>query len=436
MLHKNKYLNGEIRSDMMRKYRIGILGMGTVGQGFINNYHLNKEEIDYKIGGELDFVNVLVRNTVKKRDVNLDKKVYTNQFDNINLKELDVVVELIGGVSSAFEYIKKALENGCHVVTANKELMAKKGIELIKTARENEVLIRYEASVGGGIPIISTLNDSLSSNKIERLMGILNGTTNYILTKMTKEKMSFKDVLKEAQELGFAEADPTSDVNGSDAAYKLAILSKDAFGIIVNPEDISREGIRNISLEDIEYGQELGYKIKLLALGEKSNEHVELSVQPALIPVEHPIASVNYEFNALFIEGNVVGEIMLYGKGAGSMPTGSAVLTDVIDITRKKNDYIGTCSAKDIVVNNIGRSAYYVRMEVVDLPGVLGKIAVSFGEQGVSLDSVVQRARGGKHAPLVFITHEIDRATLNAVLESIQKNNYVLEVMSIIRVVN
>ncbi|MBN4062716.1 homoserine dehydrogenase [Alkaliphilus transvaalensis] len=421
---------------MMRKYRIGILGMGTVGQGFINNYHLNKEEIDYKIGGELDFVNVLVRNTVKKRDVNLDKKVYTNQFDNINLKELDVVVELIGGVSSAFEYIKKALENGCHVVTANKELMAKKGIELIKTARENEVLIRYEASVGGGIPIISTLNDSLSSNKIERLMGILNGTTNYILTKMTKEKMSFKDVLKEAQELGFAEADPTSDVNGSDAAYKLAILSKDAFGIIVNPEDISREGIRNISLEDIEYGQELGYKIKLLALGEKSNEHVELSVQPALIPVEHPIASVNYEFNALFIEGNVVGEIMLYGKGAGSMPTGSAVLTDVIDITRKKNDYIGTCSAKDIVVNNIGRSAYYVRMEVVDLPGVLGKIAVSFGEQGVSLDSVVQRARGGKHAPLVFITHEIDRATLNAVLESIQKNNYVLEVMSIIRVVN
>ncbi|PHS34871.1 MAG: homoserine dehydrogenase [Alkaliphilus sp.] len=420
----------------MRKYRIGILGMGTVGQGFINNYHLNKEEIDYKIGGELDFVNVLVRNTVKKRDVNLDKKVYTNQFDNINLKELDVVVELIGGVSSAFEYIKKALENGCHVVTANKELMAKKGIELIKTARENEVLIRYEASVGGGIPIISTLNDSLSSNKIERLMGILNGTTNYILTKMTKEKMSFKDVLKEAQELGFAEADPTSDVNGSDAAYKLAILSKDAFGIIVNPEDISREGIRNISLEDIEYGQELGYKIKLLALGEKSNEHVELSVQPALIPVEHPIASVNYEFNALFIEGNVVGEIMLYGKGAGSMPTGSAVLTDVIDITRKKNDYIGTCSAKDIVVNNIGRSAYYVRMEVVDLPGVLGKIAVSFGEQGVSLDSVVQRARGGKHAPLVFITHEIDRATLNAVLESIQKNNYVLEVMSIIRVVN
>jgi len=262
-----------------------------------------------------------------------------------------------------------------------------------------------------------------------------NGTTNYILTKMTKEKIGFETALIQAQELGFAEADPTADVDGFDASYKLAILSKDAFGVIPKPEEILKQGIRKISIEDIEYGLELGYKIKLLAIGERSNEHVELSVEPALIPIDHPVASVNYEYNALFIEGNSVGEIMLLGKGAGAMPTGSAVLADVIDIIKKKKDYMGYDKAKNIIVKNIGLSAYYVRMEVLDKPGVLGKIAVAFGDYGISLDSVVQRARGGRVAPLVFITHEIERAKLNDALNTIENKEYVTEIQSIIKVV-
>ncbi|MBN2260531.1 MAG: homoserine dehydrogenase [Clostridiales bacterium] len=419
----------------MKKQNIGILGMGIVATGFCQTYFLNQGEIDKKMGTTFEFKKVLVKNKDKKRISELPQSIYVDDFDQFDLKELDIVVELMGGVSPACEYIKKALEAGCHVVTANKELMAKKGKELIQIAHKNNVLLRYEASVGGGIPLIGTINDSLTSNKIVKLMGILNGTTNYILTKMTKEKIEFDAALKRAQTLGFAESNPTADVDGFDAAYKLAILSKDAFGVIPDPEEISKQGIRNISIEDIEYGLELGYKIKLLAIGERSNAHVELSVQPTFIPIDHPIASVNNEYNALYIEGNSVGEIMLYGKGAGAMPTGSAVLSDVVDIVVKKSDYIGSCMAQNIVVKNIGFSAYYVRMEVLDLPGVLGQIAVAFGDYGISLDSVVQRARGGQFAPLVFITHDVERMKLNDALRTIASKEYVNEIQSIIKVV-
>lgn len=420
----------------MQGQKIGILGMGTVAQGFIKSYLLNKDDIDEKIGFKLEVVSVLVSDTSKDRDVALEQSVYTDKFSDFNLQDMNIMLELIGGISPAYEYIKEALENGCHVVTANKELMAKRGNELIKIARKNGVLLRYEGSVGGGIPIISTVNDALGGNRIIKLMGILNGTTNYILTKMTRDKTDFETVLKQAQDLGFAESDPTADVDGFDASYKLAILSKDAFGVIPDPDEISKEGIRKISIEDIDYGLELGYKIKLLALGEKTNEHVELSVQPTLIPIDHPIASVNNEFNALYIEGNAVGELMFYGKGAGAMPTGSAVLGDVIEVVNKQVDYIGNSEIRPLKVDNIGRSPYYVRMEVLDSPGVLGKIAVSFGEQGISLDSVVQRAKGSQYAPLVFITHVINRKQLDDALKVIQNNNYVKEISTIIKVVN
>ncbi len=420
---------------ILGKQRIGILGMGTVAKGFCKTYFMNKNEIDNKIDASLDIEKVLVKDIDKKRDVDLPHSVYVDDFNDFNLEELDIIIELIGGVDPAFEYIKKSLESGCHVITANKELMAKRGSELLKIAKNNNVLIRYEASVGGGIPLISTINDALVSNKIVRMMGILNGTTNYILTKMTKERIEFDVALKQAQELGFAEADPTADVDGFDASYKLAILSKDAFGVIPEPEEILKQGIRNISIEDIKYGLELGYKIKLLAIGERNNEHVELSVEPALIPIDHPIASVNNEYNALFIEGNSIGEVMLFGKGAGAMPTGSAVLADVIDVIKKNKDYMGNNNAKNIIVKNIGLSAYYVRMEVLDMPGVLGKIAVAFGDYGISLDSVVQRARGGRFAPLIFITHEIERMKLNDALKTIENKEYVTEIQSIIKVV-
>ncbi len=420
---------------ILGKQRIGILGMGTVATGFCKTYFMNKSIIDSKMDPSLEITKVLVKDIDKKRDVDLPHSIYVDDFDDFNLEEFEIIIELIGGVNPAFEYIKKSLESGCNVITANKELMAKRGSELLEIAKNNNVLIRYEASVGGGIPLISTINDAMVSNEIIRMMGILNGTTNYILTKMTKEKIGFETALTQAKELGFAEADPTADVDGFDASYKLAILSKDAFGVIPKPEEILKQGIRKISIEDIEYGLELGYKIKLLAIGEKSNEHVELSVEPTLIPIDHPVASVNNEYNALFIEGNSVGEIMLYGKGAGAMPTGSAVLSDAIDIIKKKKDYMGHVKAENIIVKNIGLSAYYVRMEVLDKPGVLGKIAVAFGDYGISLDSVVQRARGGRVAPLVFITHEIERAKLNDALNTIENKEYVTEIQSIIKVV-
>ncbi|OPL09736.1 MAG: hypothetical protein AVO33_00175 [delta proteobacterium ML8_F1] len=419
----------------MGKKNIVILGMGTVGMGFVNTYLMNRETIEGKLGGPLDIRKVLVSSPGKKRPVDLPGDRYTGDFNDLNLEDADVVVELMGGVEPAFTYIKQAIERGCHVVSANKELMAKRGDELIRLADEKGVLLRYEASVGGGIPLINTITDGLASNRVIKMMGILNGTTNYILTRMTRDRISYEEALGQAKSLGFAEADPTADVEGFDAAYKLAILSRDAFGVVARPEEITRQGIKEISLEDIEYGLELGYKIKLLALGEKKKEHVELSVQPALISVDHPVASVNQEFNALFVEGNSLGEIMLYGKGAGGMPTGSAVMTDVMEILINGRKTIGSCKEKKMPIKNIGLSPYYVRMEVLDSPGVLGQIAMIFGEQGISLDSVVQRAKGSEVAPLVFITHDVKRECLDRALEEIEAREYVLKIQSILKVV-
>lgn len=424
---------GEVEN--MKKIKIGILGMGTVAKGFYDTYLLNKDVIDKKMNAEIAIEKILVKDVEKNRNMDIQKDKFVNDFSKFDLQNIDIVIELIGGIDPAFDYIIKALGNKCHVVTANKELIAKKGVELFKKAKENKVLLRYEASVGGGIPIINTLNDSLSSNKINSLMGILNGTTNYILSKMTKEKLEFDEALKQAQDLGFAEADPSADVDGYDASYKLAIISRNVFGVLVNPDEILKQGIRNISIEDIEYGIELGYKIKLLAIGKKENGHIELSVQPTLISKDHPIAAVNNEYNALFVEGNSVGEIMLYGKGAGAMPTGSAVLSDLIDIVVKGKEYIKVNDFENIKINNIGESPYYVRLEVLDKPGVFGSVAMTFGEYNISLDSVVQRARGDMYAPIIFITHEIDRKSLNNALDEIKAMEFVKDVKSIIKVI-
>jgi homoserine dehydrogenase len=421
----------------MEEVKLGILGMGTVASGLINIIEFNNSKLIETINKNLIISKVLVKNPDKKRNVNLDPNVYTSEaYEVINDKDVHIIVELIGGVHPAYEYIKAALNNKKHVVTANKALIATHGQELESLAVKNNVKLMYEASVAGGIPIINTISENLVANDFEQIVGIINGTTNYILTQMTDCGLEYDYAVKEAQRLGFAEADPSSDVEGDDAAYKISILATIAFGQRINIKDIPKEGITKISKEDIKYATELGYNIKLLASAVKKNNEIELSVHPAFVPKDHPLSTVKNEFNAVFLRGNAVGELMFYGRGAGSLPTGSAVLGDIISIVKnctveEKN------TSEAIKIVNKAYKPYYIRFEVIDKPGVLGKIANIFGENNISLASVVQRQKNGNDtAPLVFITHEVEKKNIDAALEEIKNFKYVTNIASIIMVEN
>ncbi|MEA5093458.1 MAG: homoserine dehydrogenase [Sedimentibacter saalensis] len=423
----------------MEKVGLGILGMGTVASGLINIIGINNSKITGSLNKELVINKVLVKSLDKKRDVNLPQEVYTTDaYDVINHKDTQIIVELIGGISPAYEYIKAALNNKKHVVTANKALIATHGEELEELAYKNGVSLMYEASVAGGIPIINTMTDNLCANEITDITGIINGTTNYILTQMAENNLEYEQAVKDAQALGFAEADPSSDVEGDDAAYKLSILSTIAFGQRINVRDIPKEGITKISKEDISYAKELGYNIKLLASASRKGDEIELRVHPAFVPASHPLSTVKNEYNAVFLKGNAVGGLMLYGKGAGSLPTGSAVLGDVMHIVKtggkakidlkKENKYL---------IANKAHKQYYIRFEVIDKPGVLANIASIFGKNDISLASVVQRQKNGDEtAPLVFITHEVDRKNIDAALEEIKDYKNVTQIASIIVVEN
>ncbi|WP_053956654.1 homoserine dehydrogenase [Inediibacterium massiliense] len=423
----------------MKTIKIGLLGLGNIGKGVWNITQKNMSQIQSYTGAQLEIKNILVRNPAKHNEV--PKEILTTNADEILLDpEIDIIIELIGGIESAFSYIKKAIENNKHVVTANKAVIATYGEILHTLSKEHKVALRYEASVGGGIPIINTLTKSLAANEIEEMVGIINGTTNYILTQMTENGMDFDEALKLAQEKGYAEADPTSDIEGEDAAFKLSILMSIAFGIYISPNQIQREGIRKISKKDIDYAKQLDYKIKLFATAKKDDDHLEFYVYPTLIPNDHPLASVNNEFNALFVKGNAVGELMLYGKGAGSMPTGSAVMGDVLEIAKgivnKDHLLISPIPCENLPKIEEGLSQYYIRTLVDDEPGILGKISSTFGKYGISLSSVVQRGKGGFSVPLVLITHEVKKSILNEALEEILKNQMVTEISSILKVEN
>jgi homoserine dehydrogenase len=424
----------------MDKIKLGILGMGVVASGLVNIIEMNNAKIARGLDKEIEVKKVLVKNPDKKRSINLSQEVYTQDpYEVINDEEVQIIVELMGGIDPAYEYMKAALKNKKNVVTANKALIATHGEELEALAVQNGVKLMYEASVGGGIPIINTMTENLTANEFEEIIGIINGTTNYILTQMTERGLEFDEAVKEAQNLGFAEADPSSDVEGDDAAFKLAILSTIAFGQRINVKDIPKEGITKISKEDINYARELGYNIKLLASAIRNDNEIELRVHPALIPAGHPLTTVKNEFNAVFLKGNAVGEIMLYGKGAGSLPTGSAVLGDVIDISKNIDKEIkspGSKKESQYKIANKGYTQYYIRLEVIDKPGVLGSIANIFGKNNISLASVVQRQKNGSTAPLVFITHEVERKNIDAALEDIKKYENVTKIESIIMVEN
>ncbi|MDF3000294.1 MAG: hypothetical protein K0Q48_413, partial [Bacillota bacterium] len=348
-----------------------------------------------------------------------------------------------GGIEPASTFMLKALQNKKHVVTANKAAVAANYDAFMDAAKENQVMFRYEASVGGGIPILNTLASDLLANEFEEILGIVNGTTNYILTQMTEFGLNYADVLKVAQEKGFAEADPTADVEGIDVANKLSILISLVFGIRVAPQEIPTAGISRISKEDIKLADQFGYKIKLLATAKKVGNQLEAHVQPAFVPKDHPLASVSNEFNAIFVTGNAVDDLMFYGKGAGPLPTGSAVMGDVIEISRAIakgaafDHYAETKAKKMLRYVGEGQNKYYVNMMAKDVPGVLGSIATTFGACGIGVDSVLQLSRDVndlREVPLVFILHEVTRSRLDEALDKIGKAKFASEIKSIIRV--
>lgn len=320
----------------MKKIKIGLLGLGNVGTGTYKILEMNRAEVEATLGAEVEITKILTRTVGKKRDINVSDEIFTTDPDEIfNDPEIDIVIELIGGIQPATDFMLNAMKNGKHVVSANKAAIAANYDLLISTAKENNVQFRFEASVGGGIPILGTLTGPLRANKFEEVLGILNGTTNYILTMMTKEGVDYDTALKEAQEQGFAEADPTADVEGIDAANKLSILIALMFGKYVAPEDIPTKGITHITKEQIEESRANGCKIKLIAHAKKlENGEIEYEVRPMHISATHPLANINKEFNAVFVKGNAVDDLMFYGKGAGPLPTGSAVMGDVIEISK------------------------------------------------------------------------------------------------------
>lgn len=320
----------------MKTIKIGLLGLGNIGTGTYKTLEMNREEIEATLGTKVDIVKILERDIDRDRGITVDKNKFTSDPDEIfKDPEIDIVIELLGGIEPATTFMLSAMENGKHVVTANKAAVAANYSKLMETAKANNIMFKFEASVGGGIPILGTLTGPLRANKFEEVMGILNGTTNYILTMMTKEGLEYETALKDAQDQGFAEADPTADVEGIDAANKLSILMALMFDKYVAPKDIPTTGITSITKEKIDEARENGCKIKLIAHAKKTETgDIEYEVRPMYISATHPLANINKEFNAVFIKGNAVDDLMFYGKGAGPLPTGSAIMGDVIDISK------------------------------------------------------------------------------------------------------
>lgn len=419
---------------------IGLLGLGTVGTGVAKILQDKNDNIALKVGMPVIIKKILVRNSNKPRSIESGAKIVTDIGEILDDADIDIVVEVMGGEMPAKDYMLRALNAGKHVVTANKDVVAKYGKELFAAAEANKVDLLFEASVGGGIPIIAPLKQSLAGNRIEEVMGIVNGTTNYMLTKMTQEHLSFEAVLAEAQAKGYAEADPTADIGGLDAARKIAILASIAFGSRVSLEDVSVEGITTITSEDIEYATELGYVIKLLAVAKQDDRGIIARVHPAFISVKHPLAAVNDVFNAIYIKGDAVGEAMFYGRGAGELPTASAVTGDIIDIARDIKQGVSsrvlcTClENKKVCSAEYAESPYYIRLLVEDKPGVLAAIAGAFGAQQVSLHSVIQKRKVNDFSELVLITYRVSDANLRLAINTITGMSVVNKVRNVIRV--
>ncbi len=428
---------------MMKEINLALLGFGTVGSGVAVTIRENSRIIEEQLGCKLVIKHVLVRNINKYKNNNLLKGIHlTDSFnDIIEDQSLDIIIEVMGGILPAKEYIFSALKKHISVVSANKDLVSLHGPEIIHMAIEKHVNFSCEASVGGGIPILMPLHQSLATNRIDSIVGILNGTTNYILTQMMETGQSYDEALKEAQAEGFAEADPTNDVCGFDAARKLAILSSIGFRANVTFEDVIVEGITKISPNDIKYAKEMGYTIKLLTVALRHDNGISLNVYPAFVPRNHPMASVQGSYNAIYVTGNIVDDVMFYGRGAGSLPTASAVMGDVINTAQHiLNGTAGTgmimTDIKRIPFYSSGKlkNLYYFRLIVEDITGVLAQIASVFSDNDVSIKEVVQKRKTEGAAELVIVTENTMRQNILRVEKSLKVLPCMREVANIIRV--
>ena len=423
----------------MKIINIGLLGLGAVGSGVASILQKNSFDINTRTKSDIRIKKALVRDLSKARAQDGDISLSDNPKDILDDPEIDIVVEVMGGIEPAHTYILTALNNGKHVVTANKDLLAVHGKELLEIAEKNKRDLYFEASVAGGIPIIAALKQSLAANNISSIIGIINGTTNYILSAMTDQGSDYNEVLKEAQELGYAESDPTSDIEGLDAARKLVILSSLAFNTRVTLNDIFTEGISKVSKEDIQYADELGCVIKLLAIAKNQEEGIEARVHPALLSKNHPLATVSGVYNAIYVVGDAVGETMFYGKGAGSLPTGSAVVSDIMQIAcNMESKSVGSVNSgcyRNYTIKSPDNftTGYYIRVKVKDEPRVFATLALFFAEAGISFASIIQKPRSNKSAEIVLVTHPCKESQLRQALDSLNSYSKLDKIYNVIR---
>ncbi len=434
----------------MKEIKVGLIGFGTVGAGVVKILQKNSKLIEARMGARVVLKRIADVDLKTDRGVKVKSSLLTrNAKEVIGDPEIDIVMELIGGIEPAKTFILQAIRNGKNVVTANKALLALHGDEIFRTAQHFGIDVNFEASVGGGIPLIRSIKEGLVANRIQSIFGILNGTSNYILTKMTDEGKAFKDILKEAQERGYAEADPTYDVDGIDAAHKLAILIRLAFGTHIRFKDIFIGGISEITPLDIQFGKEFGYRIKLLAIAKIDNGRIEARVHPTMIPEGHLLATVSGVFNAIYIKGDAVGPTLFYGQGAGQMPTGSAVVSDLVELGRNllvgaQGRRVPLLSYQDSAIGRVALKRmddvvmpFYMRFSALDRPGVLSKISGILGKNGISISAVIQKGRQVHGAvPVVMMTHEAKEKNVHQALKEIERLGVILGKTVFIRVEN
>jgi homoserine dehydrogenase len=422
---------------------IGLMGLGVVGSGVAKTLFEKSNAIAQQVGCPLEIKRVLVRDPSKKRAIDIPHNLVTTDPSRIlNDPEIDIVIEVIGGETEAFRFIKGAIAKGKHVVTANKEVISKHSSELFELASKHKVDIRYEASVGGGIPLIAPFKRDLLANNILAIHAIINGTTNYILTRMAKDGLDFDTALRQAQKLGYAEPNPANDIEGVDAAYKLAILATLAFRTEIHPDDIHYEGISRLTARDFRYAKEFGYAIKLLAIAKKEKRSIQVRVHPAFVPEDLLLANVDGVFNAIQVEGDLVGRVIFYGRGAGSSPTASAIVADVIQLAQnirlglRPKPQIKLLKTKRLIPISQIKTRYYMRLTVVDSPGVLAKISKILGDHAISIASVIQKETDEKTgtAEIVIMTHPAQESALQKALQKTSGLKVVKEIGNFIRV--
>jgi len=427
----------------MKAISIGLLGLGTVGSGVVQIIKNHHDKLIHQVGCPVVIKKILVQDLHKSRPVEVEAQMLTSSAEDILFdNDIDVVIEVMGGVQDTKEYLITALRQGKHVVTANKDLMALHGSELLTVASEHGCDLFYEASVAGGIPILRGLVDGLASDRITQMMGIVNGTTNYILTKMSNEGRSYEEVLKEAQELGFAEADPTSDVEGLDAARKMTILATLGFSMHIDLDDVKVSGISNVTEEDLRYGKQLGYTMKLIGFAHRVGEKVEVSVAPTFLSDNHPLASVQNEYNAVYVYGEAVGETMFYGPGAGSLPTATAVVSDLVGVIKNLRLGVNGRSAvtpqypKRLKDDEEKFSKYFLRIHVQDEVGVFADITSIFAKYGVSFEKILQLPiKKNETSEIVLVTHRASLTNYDKILLELYDLTAVKEIKSAYRVV-